>query len=220
MWQWLSDNASQLQALGTLLSVLIACVTVPVLVAAWRAASRAATAAQDQASAARKLIEVSEAQRIAAERGAIAAEQQVASAVAATAVSEQQLIAARDSAAAEREHSDLIRTQMLASLRPVLVFTRTANKGSDELALHNQSTGIASGIEASYGTLFDVKGPIGLSQTIVGPGSKAPISYLDFQRIKDENAFARYQSEDGRQFVTELRVDDAYTFIQKAYELP
>jgi hypothetical protein len=93
MWDWLTNHASALQALGAVLRVIVASMTVPLLFAAWRAASKVARAASDQADAARKLAEVSEAERRAAERAARAAEEQVASAKAATAVSEQPLIA-------------------------------------------------------------------------------------------------------------------------------
>jgi hypothetical protein len=128
---WLKDNSAALQAIGGLGTLII---TVPVLVWNGLAARRAAASAEKQANA---------------------ADAQVAAAQASSKVSEEHLQAARDSAAAEREHSEIIKSQLLASLRPIVVFSwseETANSNFDveerELLLTNQSvTAVAMELE-------------------------------------------------------------------------
>jgi uncharacterized damage-inducible protein DinB len=95
MW-FVNSHASELEAVGSLLSVLVGIVTIVVLWKTKRAAENAASAAQEQAQAARS---------------------QVASAEEATKLTVLQLEAALDSADAQRQHSHLLQEQVNASLR-------------------------------------------------------------------------------------------------------
>ena len=79
----------------------------------------------------------------AADRQAAAAEQ-VLAAKSATAVSEAQGTATEQGAMAEREHSELIRHQTLANLRPILVITeRRLPIGVTAYSVENHGEGVA-----------------------------------------------------------------------------
>jgi hypothetical protein len=113
------------------------------------ASDRQAEAAESQALAARKQAEVSEQLRVASERAALAAEEQVKAAIALSAVSDAQRKATEDSARAERVHSELIRHQILAQLRPVLVFgvrPHPTQGGANQTYVENHGMGVSLNI--------------------------------------------------------------------------
>jgi multidrug efflux pump subunit AcrA (membrane-fusion protein) len=205
-WHWLTygQNAT---GIGVLLATFVNWVTIFVLVRTLstvnrqaQAADRQAEAAEAQADAARKQTEVSEQQRIAAERAANAAEQQVAAAKSAMAVSEAQRIATEQGALAEREHSELIRQQLLAALRPILVIVGARHSGGIKTySIENHGEGVALAMKASYrnGGLEE----IAVSPDILGPNHSAPIQ-LHWHIFRQSGMQVRYESADGRFFVT------------------
>lgn len=147
------------------------------------------------------------------------------SADAATALAEQQKDAAIQSAAAEREHSELIRAQMLTALRPVLAFTLLTEPGSKYVMyLVNQSaTALALEIRAfTRGESGEAKGtPLRLSQDILGPGQRAEVLASPLVVTKrDLGASAFYFSDDRRRFKTALDVTPNGTWSQKTEEIP
>lgn len=187
MWQWLELHAATLQTASSLVTTLIGIVTIVVLLMTWSAAHHAASAASEQAAAAKALTEVSKAQLAAAERAA----------------------------AAERVHSELIRQQTLASLRPVLAFSRrTSSSGFvGWTVLENQSGALALEVSAYNGSPENPGKPISVSPTTMAPGTEAHLEGIDWGPPQKDPAgqptypssipvFARYRSQDGRQFVT------------------
>jgi hypothetical protein len=78
IWDWFacSSNSTALQAVGTLLSVLVGVVTVGVLIVTWKAIKRQAEAAEEQEKASRALIEAAMQQTIATIEAAAAAKEQ------------------------------------------------------------------------------------------------------------------------------------------------
>lgn len=206
-WHWLTygQNATAFGViLATAVNLLAVYVLFRTLVTVNRqaeAADRQAQAAEAQADAARKQTEVSEQQRIAAERAATAAEEQVAAAKSATAVSEAQRVATEQGAAAEREHSELIRQQLLASLRPILVFVKSSDDfgGNLQCFIENHGEGTALAIKANYrGRGFQ---EIFVSHDIVGPNQRTVIG-VDWQTFEAQGMQVRYESQDGRFFAT------------------
>jgi hypothetical protein len=223
-WHWLTygQNAT---AIGIVLAAILSILSIYVLARTLHAvnrqavaADRQAEAAEAQAIAARKLTEVAEQQRLASERAANAAEEQVAAARSSTAVSDAQRIATEQSALAEREHSDLIRIQILASMRPFVVVGREPNPamaGSWQYFALNHGEGVALDVAFSYRN--GTKNLISISQNILGPGQRAILGF-QLQHAQQVGLQARYSSQDGRLFVTtiELRNQD---FIQTAFEV-
>ena len=167
-----------------------------VLVATRRVANAAAEAARDQAEAAKA---------------------QVVSADAAAELAREQLQAARDQADAERQHSHLIKLQMQATLRPVLVFSIPTESMMLRLDVENQSaTAIASsliveGLEPNKDLTMTA------ASTMLGPGGKTHI--LGLSGIGKQGSLVRiyYDSDDGRQFVTEAKIDQKLTIRQRAW---
>jgi len=135
----------------------------------------------------------------AADRQAAAAEEQVAAAKAATTVSDAQRVAAEQGAAAEREHSELIREQLLATLRPILVIVRHEDKlGGVTYLVENHGEGVALSMKANYrGRDQDAS----LSLDVLGPNHSAIIG-LNFQEFQADGVYIHYESQDGRFFVT------------------
>ena len=198
-------------------TTLIRIVTIVVLMMTWSAAHHAARAASEQAAAAKALTEVSKAQQIATERAAAAAEAQVAAAEASGVLARQQLLAVQESAAAERVHSELIRQQTLASLRPILAFSRrTSSSGfMGWTVLENQSEALALEISAYNGTPECPGKPISVSPATMAPGVEAHLEGIDWGPPKRDPAgqpiypssipvFAWYRSPDGRWFHTSV----------------
>jgi hypothetical protein len=214
MWDWLKWNGAVLQAAASLVGTLIGLVTIPVLIATWRAAHHAARASADQATAARELTEVSRAQQWAAERAATAAEAQVSSADANAALARQQLAALQESADAERAHNELIRQQTLAALRPVLRFGVRYSSGGQLswTILENESGALALDVSAFNGTPQEPGRVIDVSNTTLPPGASSSIDGIEWDeefsgggRVSYPNPislFARYRSSDGRWFRT------------------
>jgi hypothetical protein len=211
-WHWLTYGQNAM-ALGVLLATLVNLLAVLVLIQTLlavnrqaKAADRQAEAAEAQAAAARKQTEVSEQQRLAAERAATAAEEQVLAAKSATAVSEAQRIAAEQAAMAEREHSELIRQQTLANLRPILVII--GERHSSGMMIHfieNHGEGVALVLKASYrgGELQD----IAISADILGPNHRTYFAFR-WEALKQYGMQVRYESQDGRFFVTVVSVEN------------
>jgi hypothetical protein len=143
MWQWLELHGATVQIASSLIATLIGIMTIIVLLMTWSAARNAAHASSEQATAAK-------AQQVAAERAAAAAEAQVAAAEASGNLARQQLLAVQESAAAERTHSELIRQQTQALLRPILAFShRTSSSGYiGWTVLENQSEALALEVTA------------------------------------------------------------------------
>lgn len=191
-WHWLTygQNAS---AAAILVSAIVNLATVIVLI--------------------RTLVAVNR-QAVASDRQAKAAEEQVKSAKAATLVSEEQLKAARDSAAAEREHSDFLKLQHLAALRPVLVFQKRITSSHTATEIVNESEALALDISLWNGKpdAPESKGVVG--KVILGAGSTSWLRGIDYGAVVNESGrfvsaperpiFAKYRSQDGRWFITAL----------------
>jgi hypothetical protein len=224
-WHWLSygQNAT---ASGIILAAAINLFTIYVLWRTLRAVNRQATAAdrqaraaEEQANAARKQTEVSEQQRVAAERAATAAEEQVKAAMAASATSEAQRIATEDSANAERLHSELIRHQMLAHLRPILVFRRriVGPQGHMEFAIENHGEGVALSVKARYANSLEF---IQTTVNIIGPNQSAVLNNLKWSDMTTKGLQLNYSSQDGRSFVTTVAANaqEAGGLTQESFE--
>jgi hypothetical protein len=176
-WHWLTygQNAT---AFGILIATAVNLLAVFVLIRTLSAVNRQAKASDRQAAA---------------------AEEQVNAAKAATTVSDAQRIATEEGARAEREHSELIRQQLLASLRPMLVITKHDDgKGNVTHLVENHGVGVALSVKVSYrGKVQELF----LSHDIIGPNHSA-ITALDPTRFEADGVTVSYQSQDGRFFVT------------------
>jgi hypothetical protein len=157
-WHWLTYGQNS-PAAAILVSSIVNVATVVVLVRTLVAVNRQATASDRQAEA---------------------AEEQVKSAKAATQVSEEQLRAARDSAAAEREHSDLLKQQYLAALRPVLVFQKRVVSSGTTTEIVNESGALALEVSLWNGRpdAPESKGKVG--KVILGAGSTSWLRGIDY----------------------------------------
>lgn len=222
-WHWLTygQNAT---AAGVLLATLVNLLAVAVLFRTLlavnkqaRAADRQAEAAEAQADAARKQREVSEQQRIAAERAANAAEEQVLAARSATAVSEAQRVATEGGARAEREHSELIRQQVLAKLTPILVLVRVSDRlGNIEEFVENQGEGVALAVRACFrGSPQD---ELFIAHNILGPHCRARTAVAG-ARFEKDGVQIRCQSQDGRFFATTAFAKGVLEIRQEAFEV-
>jgi hypothetical protein len=211
MWHWIQLNSGAVQSVAAVIGAVIGFLTVPVLLMTYFAARDAAAAARQQAEAARALTEVSKAQQVATERAAIAAEAQVESAVASSALAREQLVAFQQSAAAERDQTELTRQRTLASLRPLLHFQiQTANRGS-WLVLVNVSGALALSVEVFNGTP-DLPGTeVRIPYPTMAPGAEMTLEGVDWRTefvagrsrtLGPVPIFARFRSQDGRQFTT------------------
>lgn len=135
----------------------------------------------------------------ASDRQAAAAEEQVSAAKAASAVSDAQRIAAEEGAKAEREHSELIRQQLLASLRPMLVITkRDDGRGNITHFVENHGAGVALSVKIGYRGKSE---ELFLSHDIIGPDHNAT-TLLNPKNFEIDGVVLRYQSQDGRFFAT------------------
>ena len=192
-WHWLTYGQNSTAA-AILVSAIVNLATVVVLI--------------------RTLVAVNR-QAVASDRQAKAAEEQVKSARAATEVSEEQLRAARNSAAAEREHSDLLKQQYLAALRPVLIFQKRLTQSFSTIEIVNESEALAFEVSLWNGTpdAPELKGTVG--KVILGAGSTSWLRGIDYGKPALEIGklvaapeirpiFAKYRSQDGRWFVTTL----------------
>jgi ribosome-binding ATPase YchF (GTP1/OBG family) len=176
-WHWLTygQNAA---AFGILIATAVNLLAVFVLIRTLSAVNRQAKASDRQAAA---------------------AEEQVNAAKAATAVSDAQRIATEEGARAEREHSELIRQQLLATLRPIVVIVRRTDKlGNITHLVENYGEGVALFVKLSYRGKAE---ELYLSHDILGPNQSA-LTALDHRLFEAEGVQARYQSQDGRMFVT------------------
>lgn len=221
-WHWLTygQNATALGVLlATTVNLFAVIVLIRTLLAVNRqagASDRQAQAAEEQAKAARKQTEVSEQQRIAAERAAVAAEEQVRGAISATAVSEAQRIAAEQAAKAQREHSELIRQQLLANLRPILIVSKRSDKhGNLEYLVENHGQGIALFIRANYCSRSHQS--MAVAHDILGPNHEAPIK-LDWKSFEEAGLQIRYTSQDGRFFTTTASAN-GLDFSQRTFQV-
>jgi hypothetical protein len=176
-WHWLTygQNAT---AFGILVATAVNLLAVLVLIRTLSAVNRQAKATDRQAAA---------------------AEEQVTAAKSASAVSDAQRIATEAGAKAEREHSELIRQQLLATLRPILVITkRDDGRGNIEYRIENHGEGVALAVKASYRgrdqELF-------LSHDILGSNHTAVI-VLNLQNFQSDGVYVRCESQDGRHFLT------------------
>jgi hypothetical protein len=176
-WHWLTygQNAT---AFGILLATAVNLLAVIVLIRTLSAVNRQARASDRQAKA---------------------AEEQVKAAEAATAVSDAQRIATEEGARAEREHSELIRQQLLATLRPILIIAKLDDgKGNVIYAVENHGEGAALSVKVRYrGEMKELF----LSHDIIGPNRRA-VTALDSTRFDKDGVTLWYQSQDGRFFVT------------------
>ncbi|QHN03427.1 hypothetical protein FTO74_08660 [Granulicella sp. WH15] len=207
-WHWLTSGQNA-TAIAVLISFIVSLVTIIVLIRTFVAvnrqavaADRQAIAAEEQAKVARKQTEVAEEQRLLAERATAAAEEQVKASSAATAVSEAQRVAAEQNAKAAQFQGELIRHQLLAQLRPILVVRlelATPNHG-DRYVLQNHGQGVASEISAIFRRVTPLEA-IQVSQTILGPQQDADIS-ASLTTLPERGFQIRYKSQDGRNFVT------------------
>lgn len=210
-WHWLTygENAT---AVAVFVSFCVGIVTIGVLMRTFvavkkqaEAADRQARAAEEQANAARKQAEVAEQQRLLAQRATMAAEEQVKASAAATKVSEAHLAAAEESARTAQLQNALIRNQILAQMRPVLVIKKEITEKdfgprfAERYVVQNHGQGVALDISAAYRR--PPSEPIQITLTILGPGQSAEINASHSDLPKRGLQF-RYRSQDGRHFST------------------
>lgn len=189
-WHWLTYGRNA-TAFGIVLAALLNLVTIIVLYGTWRAVNRQAKAANKQATAAESATEVSNALRIAAE----------------------------DGARAQREHSELVKQQLLASLRPIVVVGRQPHPLQPETPQYfaaNQGEGVAMEVICHYrDTPTD---HIPLVQNIIGGSTKSVFS-LNTQHAQNAGLELSYKSQDGRFFVTKVTVGPGGDFVNEASEV-
>jgi hypothetical protein len=216
LWNWLTYGQNAV-ALAWIVNIF----TIVVLIRTLRAINKQATAAEDQAGAARKQTEVLEQQRIAAERAAEAAEKQALAAQSATAVADAQRIAAEHGAEAARIQSELTRNDMLNKLRPILVVVRRAHPASgyaEVIYLENHGAGVALDVTVSP-RQPNMARSIGIAHNTLGPGKDAFIIGIDLPALKREGLQAIYQSQDGRNFITVVEPFQDDLFSQKTFQI-
>ena len=127
-------------------------------------------------------------------------------------LAQEQVLAAKESATAEREHSRLIREQLLASLRPVIVaFWHAPDapmRPEQWLALQNQAaTAIAFDLRGNFlsARFPDCVVPL---QGILGPGAMHLIRTLPRVGLKPGKLEVRYGAADGRVFRANIFIDE------------
>jgi hypothetical protein len=231
LWCWITNgqNATAVGVIAaTILSVFTAFVLLRTLNAINRqaiASDRQAEAAESQALAARKQTEVSEQLRLASERAALAAEEQVRAAIASSAVSDAQRKATEDSARAERAHSELIRHQILAQLRPVLVFgvrPHPTQGGANQTYVENHGMGVSLNIKIRLFMLQATQMPkiqdLKVEINVLGPNRLAIFSYNQKEALNGTIQVS-YDSLDGRHFVTTAQVSGPAFQEQKPFEV-
>lgn len=228
-WCWLKANSEGLQSLAALVGLILTVVTIVVLIVTWKAIkaqAEAATAltavAKDQADAAKKQTEVAEQQRIFSERAALASEKQVEAAIASSAVADAQRKATEDAARAERVHSELTRHQILARLRPVLVFGNKPHPtmgGSTITFVENHGEGIALNIRVQIvQRTKELWKDVHVGVNVLGPNKNTEFTY-DHRNTVDGRIQVRYDSLDGRHFVTTATVTGLSFMEQKPFEV-
>ena len=231
-WCWLTANAVALESLAALVGLVLSAVTIFVLIITWKAIKAQANAAnalidvaKEQADAAKKQTEVGEQQRLASERASLAAEKQVEAAIASSAVAEAQRKATEEAARAGRVQSELTRHQILAQLRPVLAFASKPNPAmgdSTMTAIENHGEGIALNVTVQLDRPKthprDRMQFIHVEVNVLGPNKNARI-YYSYQDAAEGTIYARYDSLDGRHFVTTAVVNGQSFKDQKPFEV-
>jgi hypothetical protein len=196
-WHWLTSGRNA-TAFGIVLAAALNLATIVVLTRTLRAVNKQATAADRQAEA---------------------AEEQVTAAASATAVSKAQLSAAEESARAEREHSDLIRQQLLAALRPVIVIGRQphpAQAGTQQYFAANHGEGLALEVVCQYADTPADHVPLMLN--IIGRNAKSIFS-LDMSHARKAGLQLKYRSQDGRYFLTKVEVTSGEDCEHETFEV-
>lgn len=163
------------QELTTWIQIALNIITIVVLVYTWRAAAAQAKAAKSQADASEKLIQVTNAQRLAAER----------------------------SVEASKDQSALIKAQLEESLRPILVYQEGPGISSNmSCTVINQGKGAALDVTWWYGWAgihprFDQP----ISSNMIGSDHSAQI-VVNQDQVRTEQLTIQYRSTDGRQYQT------------------
>jgi hypothetical protein len=201
-WCWLTANSEALLTLAALVGAILSVVTIFVLIVTWRAIKA-------QADAANALTDV--------------ANKQLVAAVASSAVADAQRKATEDAANAERAHSELTRHQILAQLRPVLVFgikLHPTMGGSIITFVENHGEGIALNIRVQIvqRTTKEPWKEVQVGVNVLGPNKNAEFSY-DHRNTVDGRIQARYDSLDGRHFETTATVNGQNFMEQKPFEV-
>jgi hypothetical protein len=193
LWHIYGPNAT---AIGVLITAILNVITLLVLI--------------------RTLVAVN-AESKAATRQAQAAEQQVIAAKAASATSEAQRRATEESAAAEKEHSELIRQQLLASMRPVVIVIRDSIPGiiGQHYFVQNHGSGVALDIKGRYLTMN--LPPFSVAHSILGAGQRA-LLIIHAKTLEEEGCEIRYRSQDGRRFITRATKTNGPSLVQETYE--
>jgi hypothetical protein len=231
IWSWIT-NGQNATAIGVIAATLLSAFTAFVLLRTLnainrqaKASDRQAEAAESQAIAARKQTEVSEQLRIVSERAALAAEEQVRAAIASSAVSDAQRKATEDSAKAERAHSELIRHQIFAQLRPVLVLgarPHPTQGGAIETYIENHGMGIALNIRIKLlmpeGSTTQRTQDLTPDTDVLGPSRRA-LFYYNYRESLYGKIQVNYDSLDGRHFVTTAKVSGSAFQEQKPFEV-
>jgi len=238
LWCWITSGQNA-TAIGIIAATILSAFTLVVLARTLKAVNRQAIAAdlqskaadaqakaaEVQAQAAQRQIEVSEQLRIVSERAAIAAEEQVKAAIASSSVSDAQRKATEDSAKAERAHSELIRHQTLAQLRPILVFGNKLHPtmgGAVITFVENHGTGVALDIKVKLDrpkTLpKDRMLALSVDFNVLGPNKSANFTY-DFRNTVEGTIYAYCESLDGRHFVTTATINGQNFKDQKPFEI-
>jgi hypothetical protein len=221
-WCWLTANSEALESFAALVGVTLSALTIIVLIVTWRAIKAQADAAKALTDVAKKQTDLAEQQRVVSERATLAAEKQAEAAIASSAVSEAQRKATEDAARAERVHSELTRHQILSQLRPVLVFGNKPHAtmgGSTITFVENHGEGIALNIRVQI--IQRAKEPlrdVHVGVNVLGPNKSAEFLY-DYRNTVDGRIQARYDSFDGRHFVTAATVTGQNFMEQKPFEV-
>ncbi|HEX4019553.1 MAG TPA: hypothetical protein VHX63_00270 [Acidobacteriaceae bacterium] len=125
LWNWLYTNGTAVQALSSVLAVVVGIVTIIVLRITWKAINRQAAAAEEQTKASYALIKAAE----------------------------EQTKATIETAAAAKEQGRLLALQYEQSLAPLIVARRVFGEpgnGLPMLELKNIGTGVAVDVEVIF----------------------------------------------------------------------
>jgi hypothetical protein len=155
-------------------------------------------------------------QTIASHAQAKAAKAQVAASESSQTVSEELLKATKEAASAERRHGDLVRYQILESLRPMIAFIGRIEGMDRRLQFQNQGSGAALRFSVRVSNRSVGAGAIQIPQ-FVGPGSYDQLRITE--TASGYSIALRYHSIDGREFETKGAVKDGVITVQTVAEI-
>jgi hypothetical protein len=190
VWHWMNDNSGALQSLAATVGLLLTGITIAVLLVTRRAIQEQAKEARSLTTAANEQITVAKAQTISFTNQALAAQD------AATATERANKLA--------EESNRLMSEQLLADLRPILVYTQSfdATTLMTHDAVKNVGRGPAVDVQIALGVAKDaMPGEYIQSRTVIGINDDIPIS-INPKFLQTAAITIRYDSLDGRRFTT------------------